>query len=694
NASSNVSKVITSGSTSTTNLSNLIKKDANNRSFVVEVGVEGDIQTYTINIVRTPTIGSLSVTDRSESKVKINETFSAQTTEYTASTGSDLINVTVTPYVKDAGYVITYNGSEENVIALTEGENKIEIKVANAEGFEKVYTLNVTRTPASKVKFSVNPSDAVVFVIDENKNRVWPNENGEFGMIPGMKYTYNVTASGYVGKTETITVTEDTLVMVNLEKAAAVSFTQFDSEWPSFGLNEQNNIVIDRPTPLVKEETALYWATKVVEVANAGTESSYNNNPVGVPILVDGYLYTYAKNQLFKIDKMDGTILEIGTMSGGTSTFAICSLTYGDGLIFVGLNGGTIQAFNAETLESVWVYHDKLGGQPNGQLTYNDGYLYTGFWNGESKTANFACVSVTDEDPTSTNEAKIASWTHTQMGGFYWAGAYVDDNFVYIGTDDGSAEGTSTNTHFISLDKRTGKLVDDVALPGGGDIRCSVTYYEGKLYFTSKGGYFYEAEFDEATGDIGEIRYIKLENGGSGTPMSTSTPTIYNGRAYIGVSGAGQFVQYSGHNITVIDIDSWEIAYSVPTQGYPQTTGTLTSYYEEADGYVYVYFFDNQAPGNLRILKDKPGVTEAILTTEETANGVTYTVAASVFEPAGAMAQYCICTPIIDEDGTLYFKNDSGYLFAVGSAVEYIEVTKNPDKVDYRPGEVFDPTGM
>ena len=677
-------------------VNNFIKsKTATSGEFTIEVGVEGDIQTYKFSVKRTPTLGKLAIKDRTGGTVKIDpKTFNSDIAEYSATTGSDEITITADPTVKDAGYTVTFNGSESNVIDLAEGENNIEIKVKNTAGFEKTYNLKVTRTPASKVKFSVNPSDAVVFVTDENKNRVWPNENGEFKMVPGVKYTYNVTASGYVGKTETITVTEDSIIMVNLEKAPASSFTLFDSEWPSFGLNDKNNIVIDRPTPITKEETALYWATKVVEVANAGDQSSYNNNPVGVPILVDGYLYTYAKNQLFKIDKMDGTILEIGTMSGGTSTFAICSLTYGDGLIFVGLNGGTVQAFNAETLESVWVYRDALGGQPNGQLIYNDGYLYTGFWNGESKTANFACISVTDEDPTSTNEAKIASWTHTQMGGFYWAGAYVDDNFVYIGTDDGSAEGTSTNTHFISIDKRTGKIVDDVALPGGGDIRCSVTMYEGKLYFTSKGGYFYEAEYDAATGDIGEVRYLKLENGTEYTPMSTSTPTIYNGRAYIGVSGAGQFVPYSGHNITIIDLESWSIAYSVPTQGYPQTTGTLTTYYEEADGYVYVYFFDNYTPGKLRILKDKPGVTEAILTTEETSGGKTYTVAASVFEPSGAMAQYCICTPIIDREGTLYFKNDSGHLFAVGSAVEYIEVTKDPDKIKYRPGETFDPTGM
>lgn len=663
--------------------------------FTIEAGSEADFQTYKIRVKRTPTLSKLSVTDKNGGKVKITpSSFKADVTEYTATTAFDEVTIDTTPTVKDAGYVVTYNGSESNVVALAEGENNIEIKVKNTEGYEKTYNLKVTRTPASKVKFSVSPSDAVVFVMEKGKNRVWPNENGEFSFIPGVEYTYNVTSNGYIGKTGTVTVEEDAVIGINLEKTKETAFTEYPSGWPSFGFNSENNTVINRPTPTSKEETALYWATKVVEVSNIGGESNYSRNPVGVPILINDYLYTYAKNKLFKIDKMNGEILEMGTMSGGTSTYAICSLAYGEGLIFVGLNGGTVQAFNAETLESVWIYHDSLGGQPNGQLTYNDGYLYTGFWNGESSEANYACVSVTDEDTEKPDEEKIATWTHKQMGGFYWAGAYIDDNFVYIGTDDGSAEMTNTNTHLISLDKRTGKVVDDAVLPGGGDIRCSITMYEGKLYFTSKGGYFYEAEYNAATGDIGNIRYIKLENGSNRPAMSTSTPTIYNGRAYIGASGSGQFDPYSGHNITVIDIPSWSIAYSVPTQGYPQTTGTLTTYYEEKDGYVYVYFFDNEAPGKLRVLADKPGMTEPLKTIEETTNGKTYEVAYSVFEPAGAMAQYCICTPIIDEDGTLYFKNDSGYLFAVGSAVEYIEVTKNPEKTTYEPGETFDPTGM
>ena len=665
-------------------LTRALNKGTVGNTVTLEVGVEGDIQTYTIELKRTPSLTGLSAADLNGNAISFNEKFAVNTTEYTASTGEEKIAVNGIPY--DESYTVTYNGSEDNVVSLSDGENIIAVTVKNAEGFEKTYNLKITKLAKAKITFSVNPKNALVYISDKFKQGVPANANGEFELLEGETYTYNVTAFGYIGKTAEYIPNGDALVMVDLKKAPETAFKEYDSSWPFFGLNNNNNMVIDRPTPTVKEETALYWANKI------GT--GYDYGATGVPILVDDYLYCYAGKTIMKIDKISGEIIQTGKMTGGSSAYAICSLTYAEGLIFVGLNNGTVQAFNAETLESVWLYKDPLKGQPNAQITYSDGYVYTGFWNSEDGEAAYVALSITDENPEETDEAKIASWRHIQKGGFYWAGAYIEGDYLYIGTDDGEDGYQTGYAHLLSINKHTGKVVDDVTMPNVGDIRSSINQTDGKLYFTSKGGYFYEAEYDPKTGDIGNLRFIELQNGSNGVPMSTSTPTVYNGRAYIGVSGKGQFSAYSGHNITVIDIPSWSIAYSVPTQGYPQTTGTLTTYYEKTDGYVYVYFFDNFTPGKLRVLADKPGMTEPLKTIEETTNGKTYEVGYSVFEPTGKLAQYCICTPIIDEDGTLYFKNDSANLFAVGSAVEYIEVTKNPDKMSYKPGEVFDPTGM
>ncbi|MBQ7874162.1 MAG: Ig-like domain-containing protein [Oscillospiraceae bacterium] len=666
-------------------LTNAVAAGIGGNTVYFEVGADYDILTYTVEIKRSPSLSGLSAADEKGENIRFNESFGADITEYSASTAAKEITVSAVPF--DESYSVTYNGSESNIVALAEGENTIAIEVKNGEGYSKIYNLNINRIGTAKVKFDVSPENALVFITDKFSRRVWPDENGEFELLAGESYSYSVTALGYVGKAAEYIPAEDETVVINLRKAEETEFVKYESTWPSFGFSSENNIVIDRPTPLTKDETALYWANKIGE--------GFDYGATGVPILVDDYLFCYAGKNIMKIDKMSGEIVQTGIMTGGSSAYAICSLTYAEGLVFVGLNNGTVQAFNAETLESIWIYRDALKGQPNAQITYSDGYVYTGFWSAEDGDANYVCLSITDEDPNSTEEEKTATWTHTQKGGFYWAGAYIEGDYLYLGTDDGKAESLHGDSHFLSINKHTGEVIEDVAIPNGGDIRSSVTHSDGKLYFTSKGGFFHEAEYDPSTGDIINIRSLKLDNGGEGgVPMSTSTPTVYNGRAYVGVSGRGQFVPYSGHGINVIDIESWEVAYRVPTQGYPQTTGTLTTYYEDESGFVYVYFFDNYTPGKLRVIADKPGLTEPLLTIEETSNGVTYTVGYSVFEPTGSLAQYCICTPIIDEDGTLYFKNDSAYLFAVGSAVEYIEVTKNPDKMSYKPGEVFDPAGM
>ena len=320
-----------------------------------------------------------------------------------------------------------------------------------------------------------------------------------------------------------------------------------------------------------------------------------------------------------------------------------------------------------------------------------------------AKQANFAGISVTDEDPTQPQETKLAAWTYTHNG-FYWAGAYACENFVLVTTDDGESGYTTGYGSVLSLDPKTGVLLDQLKATNVGDLRSSVCYDPATdaYYFTSKGGDLYQVRTNEdGTFVKGSLNRLHLDNGGNDDntpPMSTSTPVIHNGRAYIGVSGVSQFGAYSGHNMTVVDLESFSIAYTVPTQGYPQTSGVLTTAYMEETGCVYVYFFDNFTPGKLRVLEDKPGQTEVSLKTMETytASGQTetYTTPYNIFTPSGAQAQYAICSPIMDEYGTIYFKNDSAYLMAVGSTIERIEVTKLPDKTIYNVKDTFDPTGM
>ncbi|MBQ8830152.1 MAG: PQQ-binding-like beta-propeller repeat protein [Oscillospiraceae bacterium] len=582
----------------------------------------------------------------------------------------------------------------------------IEVTNDNVPNLSETYIIDILKSPPVEVTFNFSPEDAILSLTEVvSDSRVWKND-GTYMICEGFTYSYTLTKYGYVGQRGTIEVTrnaENALVLIldgteyaveekgqggavtidwALEKAAENSSidTTIKSEWSDFRGGHNNNAVTDAPIPISAEEGTLYWANQLGE--------GYDSNAVGSPIIVDGDIITYAGNMIYRVDAVSGEVLATGEMDH-KSSFAITPPVYYEGMVFVALSNGAVQAFNAATLESLWVYTDALGGQPNCPLTVKNGYLYTGFWNQETQKANFICISVTDEDPTQEKEAKCETWYYSQVGGFYWAGAYVSDDFVIVGTDDGKAGYSSQTSQLLMIEPLTGKLLDSwTGLDA--DIRCTVVYDEvtDAYYFTSKGGTFYCVQVENLK--FVNKWTVELTNGKGGTPMSTSSPSVYNGRAYIGVSGVGQFSAYSGHNITVIDLNKRAIAYQVETHGYPQTSGLLTTAYEDESGYVYVYFFDNMTPGKLRVIRDKAGQTAPDYVTTEGS----YTTAYALFTPTGDQAEYAICSPIVDEYGTVYFKNDSAHLMAFGSAIEKIEVTALPDKTTYMPGEKFDPAGM
>ena len=681
-------------------------------------------QDYTLTLERQLSLKSLSLTNGTGSQTLLDgsgnsKKFDRDTREYWVNVLNSTENLTLSgEYVSSdgsaphsGGYWAMVNGQRQDSLSklnlsldTAKAQEDIVITVCHGDENAKsgTYTIHVQKLPPVAVTFRVTPAGANVFLThDQTGQRVDRSSDGSFLLIPGDSYTYTVTCAGYVGQEKTgyIAPESPAAVAVSLTKAKENTRLQdLSAQWPGFRADECNNGVVDASTPTRAEDAALYWATQLGE--------GYGSEACGCPILVDGYLYVYAGKTLYKVDKTTGEVVATGKMDHNSS-FAINSPSYAAGMIFVGLANGCVQAFDAVTLESLWLYRDPLGGQPNCPLVYHDGYLYTGFWNSEVGDANFVCLSVTDEDPDSSSEQKLATWRFTSPGGFYWAGAYVCDDYLLVGTDDGKAGYTTGFGRFLSLDPMTGRLLDSIDLPDPGDARSSVAFVPdgdgaGTAYFTTKGGYFYtihaESDGSFTPGSFRSLRLYNYLEDGENPPMSTSTPTVYNGRAYIGVSGAGQFSPYSGHNITVIDLADLSIAYTVRTQGYPQSSGLLTTAYEDREeGAVYVYFFDNYLPGKLRVLRDRPGQAEPDLLTQETAfvggKEVTYDTPSVLFTPSGAQAQYAICSPIVDEDGVIYFKNDSAYLMAVGPTIDTLEVSQ-PRKTDYHEGEAFDPDGM
>ena len=661
-------QALTSGKASGQSLAGFAPTGTKVNTMTVTV-VDGDFKDeYKLTSVRVaPSLTALSLDG-----VRFAESFSATKTAYTATTAAESVTVAATP--RDESYTVTVNGGSDTTVPLNLGENKIDVVVTNPGGYTNTYTITVTRLAAIEVGFTVDPADAKVTVWDSNKDRVAPAD-GKYTVMSGAEYTYLVQKDGYVSQKSSFKFSESSTIDITL--AVATENPNLDrsitAEWGNFRNGNDNLGITNAKTPYAPEDTELLWAVK------HGT--GWAAAP-GSPIMVDGDIYTYSGSTIRRLNSMTGETVTEGTMVG-SSSYSIVPMTYGDGMVFVGLSDGRIQAFNAKTLESLWVYTDELGGQPNCPITYKDGYIYAGFWNSEDRNANFACINTIDEDHASTTEAKYASWTYTRRGGFYWAGAYVTDKLAIVGTDDGAGGYDTSGAALLVFDRYTGEKLD--AHEGiRGDLRSNVSHdpESDRVFFTTKGGILGNAQIDWDTGKILDYKEVVIKDAqGNANAMSTCTPSVYNGRIYIGVAGTSQFGANSGHGIAVYNLNgdgSMTQAYVYPIVGYPQTSAMVSTAYSAEDGSVYIYLPYNYTPGGISVLKDKPGQTAPVTTT-----GSGYS---EVFTPAAPLAQYCICSTIADQYGTLYYKNDSCYMMAITSKIESLEITQYPTITENEDG--------
>lgn len=354
------------------------------------------------------------------------------------------------------------------------------------------------------------------------------------------------------------------------------------------------------------------------------------------PIVVGDTILLVSGVKLYKLNAETGEEIASVKMEGST-LYTTVSPLYADGKIFVSLDEGIVQAFDYETMESLWVYTDAIGGQALCPITYDNGYIYTGFWTYETEYANYICLSVKDENTKNETESKNAKWTYKALGGFYWAGCCTTDKYVIFGKDDGK-KNSENSSQIISIDKSTGEVVSSLTVKG--DIRSSVTYSaETDSYYTSsKAGYIYKFSMDSK----GKLCSLKTYTASGAV---TATPVIYGGRLYGGCQNgsAGKFI--------VLDAETMKEIYACDMQGYPQASMLLSTGYEEATGKVYIYSTYNAKPGGITVFEDSKGQTSATKT--------------ELFTPADDMQQYCISTISASEDGTLYYKNDSGNIFAL-----------------------------
>lgn len=625
---------------------------------------KGDVtEEYNITVKRTASLQGLTVEDQNGNPIAIDPSFNKTKTAYTVNVLDNNKTVTVkavdpveTEYPDESQILFNGEASEDgsykvDVADIPEDGTTLVMKPDNGAEQATEYTLTIKKVTAIPMEVKLDPENAQFCLYNAKNERVYP-DGGKYYLLPETDYTYTAACDGYVGKSGTINYkADDTAVLdISLEKAAdGQDLPQLDAEYGGFRADSNNQSVISSKTPITKESIEVKWER---QMGTSVTPSSGST-----PVIVDNKVYTQSGGKLYMLDKETGEILKSSDcfMNAG---FNLIPVTYGDGMIFVPLGGG-IQCFNASTLESLWCYKGRTGSC-NSPIRYENGRIYVGFQMGD-----FVCLTTTDEDPSSQDEMKTPLWTSPSSGnnGYWWAGAWTNDNYVFAVNQGGA---------LMVMDKNTGATVQKIQTKAD-KVRSDVSFYNGRIYFSTQSGYLYSYNLT-ADGKVDLDNLIEpLYYGG----QSTCTPAVYNNRLYIGISSGSTFGE-DGAAILVADINpengAMTKAYLVPTKSdfaYCQTSGLIINGYEDEDGYVYVYFLVNSAKGSLYMVKDKPGMTAP-----DPESGLFYTP---------SHEQYCIASAVADSDGTIYLKNDSAWQCAIRRAESYlksVEVTGGNAVID------------
>jgi hypothetical protein len=435
--------------------------------------------------------------------------------------------------------------------------------------------------------------------------------------------------------------------------------------------------------------TGLGWSTALAGVTSSDIPSKVNygtlkwsvNMGTGyanapTPPMVHGdYVYVGMNQTLYKLDKATG--VKIGqTTLVDTFGFATAALTYaenvnGRNVVFAPISEGVVQAIDADTMTSLWVTKPAWTGDKKPALSclsrvvYDSGYIYYGTWNTDDTTGYFYCHDTSDLDPLSATEAKDPVWMVPHKGGFYWSEANVGGDYVLFGSEDGAmgylnAANTADmysclkGVDFISAGKTLGDSPVVDQFTANGDIRSGVVYdtQTAVYYFTSRPGKLYKATLNaDGTFSADTKTQTPLSLGG----VTTGTPTVYQGKLYVGIQGPTPFGT-AGHKVLAVDCQTMTVDATAATPGFVQSEMVLSTARVGA-GELYLYMSYNQLPGGIYMVK---------FTKDAQGKMVANTIGSgNLFVPPASMQHYGISTLEADGTGTLYYKNDSCTLMAV-----------------------------
>lgn len=413
-----------------------------------------------------------------------------------------------------------------------------------------------------------------------------------------------------------------------------VNGPDWDSDWSGYTSADK---VTDAPVPT--EDAEAKWITALKD------PNDYNTY-VSDPLLVGDYVYIAAGSKLYKKNVETGETVEAGEAVLAAAIDSSSRMVYVNGLILVPLSSGRLQALTVDTLTTKWVTDALPDGTQGKQqslssVTVRDGYAYFGSADADwsnSYGGYLLCVRLSDGQ---------VMWNKANQNsvGYYWSGMAFAGGYGVIADDSGTVS---------VVDPATGDVVSTLKVANR--VRSTVLADGSTLYVVSNDGVLHKLSV-ATDGSLSELD--KVSFGFS----STSTPVLANGKIVVGGASTDGFTggyqgkyEYHYGQIAVIDAATMKVENAVckadgnyiRQYGY-DAGGDVKSQpiVSVQDGQTYVYFTSNNNPGG--IYRYRVGDEEAEL----------------LYTPDTANQNYCMSSISVGSDGSLYYTNDSGKLFAI-----------------------------
>ena len=378
-------------------------------------------------------------------------------------------------------------------------------------------------------------------------------------------------------------------------------------------------------TPSLSDGTSLRWEKSL--------GSGWSSAPTP-PTVIGSYIYTGANGYVYKLNKDTGAIVGKSAYLGAALGYAMMPVAGDEEGIYITTSQTKIVKLDADTLSVKW--HSKaFDGQNDCPLYYDsvNKRVYTGTWGDDSDGGTYFCIDA---------ETGNTIWSIHDKEGFYWAGAAKVNGRIVFGSESKKLYSISENA--------TSAAAGTTAMDGS--VRCTPALYEkgSSRIFVTTGA---DSNVMGSSGAAGSLHRLTVESDGSfsgdsacAIGSSKNTPVV-----------CGNYVFAANDNGQIMAVDKRAASLSVrSTVTAPAAVkGELLVTSDEANSFFRVYGAYNSSAGGLYCAEFSSDCSKV------NSSGV-------IFTPVHR--QYCISPVTCDSTGTIYYKNDSGYIMAVAGGIK------------------------